>query len=91
VAGIDHIGVGGDYDGVDSLPAGLEDVSCYPALVAALLDLGWSEQDCGKLTNGNLVRVLHDAEVAAGLIRTRRRPSAARIEELDGPGTADDG
>jgi membrane dipeptidase len=84
VAGIDHIGVGGDYDGVDQLPDGLEDVSCYPALIAALLDLGWSEQDCGKMANGNLVRVLRDAEVAAGLIRTRRRPSAARIEDLDG-------
>ncbi len=85
VAGIDHIGIGGDYDGVDRLPAGLEDVSCYPALIAALLELGWSEQDCGKLANGNLVRVLRDAEIAAGLIKTRRPPSAARIEELDGP------
>jgi membrane dipeptidase len=84
VAGIDHIGVGGDYDGVDALPAGLEDVSCYPALIAALLDRGWSESECGKLTCGNLLRVLHDAELAAGLIRGRRAPSAARIEDLDG-------
>jgi membrane dipeptidase len=84
VAGIDHIGIGGDYDGVDRLPEGLEDVSCYPALIAALLDRGWSQPDCGKLAHGNLVRVLHDAEVAAGLIRTQRRPSAARIEDLDG-------
>jgi membrane dipeptidase len=87
VAGIDHIGIGGDYDGVDRLPEGLEDVSCYPALVAALLDRGWSEQDCGKLTNGNLVRVLKDAEAAAGLIRTQRPASAGRIDDLDG--TAD--
>jgi membrane dipeptidase len=84
VAGIDHLGIGGDYDGVDRLPAGLEDVSCYPALIAALLDLGWSEQDCGKLAHGNLVRALRDAEVAAGLIKTRRPPSAATIEDLDG-------
>jgi membrane dipeptidase len=84
VAGIDHLGIGGDYDGVDRLPAGLEDVSCYPALIAALLDLGWSEQDCGKLAHGNLVRALRDAEVAAGLIKTRRLPSAATIEDLDG-------
>jgi membrane dipeptidase len=89
VAGIDHIGVGGDYDGVDRLPEGLEDVSCYPALIAALLDRGWSEQDCGKLANQNLIRVLHDAEVAAALIRTRRAPSAARIEDLDGAVPAD--
>jgi membrane dipeptidase len=84
VAGIDHIGVGGDYDGVDQLPEGLEDVSRYPALIAALLDRGWSEEDCGKLANGNLVRVLHEAEVAAAQIKSKRGPSAARIEDLDG-------
>jgi membrane dipeptidase len=84
VAGIDHIGLGGDYDGVDELPVGLEDVSCYPALIEALLALGWSEPDCGKLTSGNLLRVLRDAELAAGLIQARRPPSAARIEDLDG-------
>jgi membrane dipeptidase len=89
VAGIDHIGVGGDYDGVDQLPEGLEDVSRYPVLVAALLEAGWSEEDCGKLANANLVRVLRDAETAAGLIRTRRSPSFARIEDLDAAVTAE--
>lgn len=84
VAGIDHIGVGGDFDGVDQLPVGLEDVSCYPALVAALGERGWSEGDCGKLARGNLLRVLRDAEAAARLMRASRRPSAARIEEVDG-------
>jgi membrane dipeptidase len=83
VAGIDHLGIGGDYDGTDRLPAGLEDVSRYPALIAALLELGWSEQDCGSLANANLLRVLHDAEAAAAAIRSRRGPSAARIEDLD--------
>jgi membrane dipeptidase len=68
---------------VDRLPAGLEDVSCYPALIAALLDRGWSEEDCGKLANRNLVRVLGDAEAAARLIQARRPASAARIEDLD--------
>jgi membrane dipeptidase len=85
VAGIDHLGIGGDYDGVDRLPAGLEDVSCYPALIAALLNRGWSEEDCGKLANGNLVRVLRDAETAASLITTKRPPSTARIADLDSP------
>jgi membrane dipeptidase len=84
VAGIDHIGIGGDYDGVDRLPEGLEDVSCYPALIAALLDRGWSEEDCGKLAHGNLVRVLRNAETAARRIQAERSPSAARIEDLDG-------
>jgi membrane dipeptidase len=83
VAGIDHIGIGGDYDGVDRLPEGLEDVSCYPALIAALLDRGWSEEDCGKLANANLVRVLGDAEAAAQVIQANRPASAARIEDLD--------
>jgi membrane dipeptidase len=83
VAGIDHVGLGGDYDGVDAQPEGLEDVSCYPALVAALLERGWSEEDCGKLTSGNLLRALHEAEASAERIRAARPPSAARIEDLD--------
>ncbi|MCP2258309.1 membrane dipeptidase [Streptoalloteichus tenebrarius] len=68
VAGIDHIGLGGDYDGVDEFPPGLEDVSGYPAVIAALLDRGWSEEDCAKLSGRNVLRVLREAEsVAAGL------------------------
>jgi membrane dipeptidase len=65
VAGIDHIGIGGDYDGVGSLPAGLEDVSKYPALFGALLDRGWSEDDCTKLAGRNILRVLRAAEDVA--------------------------
>jgi membrane dipeptidase len=84
VAGVEHIGLGGDYDGTDELPDGLQDVSCYPALLSALLDRGWSERDCGKLTSGNALRALRDAEVAAELIRASRGPSSARIEDLDG-------
>ena len=84
VAGVDHVGIGSDYDGVDWLPEGLEDVSCYPALIAELLDRGWSEAECGKLASGNAVRTLRDAEAAARAISARRGPSRARIEELDG-------
>lgn len=62
VAGVDHIGIGGDYDGVGELPVGLEDVSCYPALFEALLGRGWSEQDCAKLAGENLLRTLAEAE-----------------------------
>ncbi|GAA2775179.1 dipeptidase [Saccharopolyspora taberi] len=65
VAGIDHIGLGGDYDGVGYLPRGLEDVSRYPALFAELLDRGWSEQDCAKLAGRNVLRVLRAAEEVA--------------------------
>ncbi|CAM4020496.1 dipeptidase [Kibdelosporangium persicum] len=65
VAGIDHIGIGGDYDGVGSLPVGLEDVSTYPVLFGALLDRGWSEEDCAKLAGRNALRVLRATEEAA--------------------------
>jgi membrane dipeptidase len=65
VAGIDHIGIGGDYDGVSSLPAGLENVSTYPTLFAALLDRGWSEDDCAKLAGRNVLRVIRAAEDVA--------------------------
>jgi membrane dipeptidase len=61
VAGIAHVGLGGDYDGCDRLPVGLEDVTGYPALVAELLDRNWSEADLAALTGQNLLRVLGDA------------------------------
>ena len=84
VAGADHIGLGGDYDGTDELPDGMQDVSCYPALVGALLDRGWSEKDCGKLTSGNALRVLREAEDAAAALSATRGPSAATISDVDG-------
>ena len=62
VAGIAHVGIGGDYDGCDTMPLGLGDVSTYPTLIAELVDRGWSEADLGALTRGNVLRVLRDAE-----------------------------
>ncbi len=70
VAGIDHLGLGGDYDGVPSTPVGLEDVSCYPRLLDALRDRHWSDDDLAKLTHGNISRVLHEAEAYAESVRT---------------------
>jgi len=61
VAGIDHVGVGGDFDGTGELPDGLADVSCYPALFAELLDRGWTQAECGKLASGNILRVMRAA------------------------------
>ena len=72
VAGIDHVGLGGDYDGITSLPVGLEDVSCYPRLLAALAERGWSERDLGRLTGGNVLRV-----DARRRVRRRRSPRSA--------------
>jgi membrane dipeptidase len=65
VAGIEHVGLGGDFDGTDELPDGLDDVSSYPALVAELLDRGWDREECVRLAGGNVLRVLRAAEAAA--------------------------
>ena len=67
VAGVDHIGIGGDYDGCSELPTGLEDVSRYPALFDALRDRGWSEPDRAKLAGRNVLRVLRAADDTATL------------------------
>lgn len=83
VAGIDHIGLGGDFDGTEHVTAGLEDVSTYPRLVAELLERGWSNTDLAKLTWTNPLRVLRAAdEVAASL--GEEEPSIATREQLDG-------
>ncbi|HEY2127066.1 MAG TPA: dipeptidase [Streptosporangiaceae bacterium] len=84
VAGIEHVGLGGDFDGTFQLPDGLADVSCYPALLAELLSRGWTEDDCARLAGGNLLRVLRAAEDAARVLARRRAPCTARIEDVDG-------
>lgn len=84
VAGIDHLGIGGDYDGTAFTPDGLDDVSGYPNLLAELLDRGWSRADLAKLTWRNAVRVLGAAEDVARDLQAARGPSLATIEELDG-------
>jgi membrane dipeptidase len=65
VAGIDHIGLGGDFDGTDQLPEGLEDVTGYPRLMAALLERAWSESDLAKLTCRNVLRTMRAVEDVA--------------------------
>ncbi|MCX4772171.1 Membrane dipeptidase (Peptidase family M19) [Streptomyces sp. ADI92-24] len=84
VAGIDHIGIGGDYDGTAFLPQGLEDVAGYPNLIAELLGRGWSAADLAKLTWHNAVRVLRAAQDVSRDLSARRGPSHATIEQLDG-------
>ncbi|MFE0457072.1 dipeptidase [Streptomyces sp. NPDC058914] len=84
VAGIDHLGIGGDYDGTAFTPEGLDDVSGYPNLIAELLDRGWSRADLTKLTWKNAVRVLGAAEDVARGLQATRAPSHATIESLDG-------
>jgi membrane dipeptidase len=65
IAGVDHVGLGSDFDGVPSLPVGLEDVSTYPAITAELLRRGWKEPQLRKLLGGNVLRVLREAEAVA--------------------------
>lgn len=84
VAGPDHIGLGGDYDGNDAWPEGLEDVSGYPRLFAELIRRGWSDADLAKLANGNLLRVLRRAERVSARLRKARPASTATFAALDG-------
>ena len=66
VAGVDHVGLGSDFDGISSVPKQLEDVSCYPYITQELLNRGYSKEDIRKILGGNLLRVLRQAEQAAG-------------------------
>ena len=61
VAGIDHVGIGSDWDGIDKVPVGLEDVSKMTAVTAGLLKRGYSEQDIKKIMGGNVLRVMREA------------------------------
>ena len=85
VAGIDHVGIGSDFDGGEPLPDGLTDVSGFPTLLGELLRRGYSDDDVRKIAGGNLLRTMRGAETVAARLRTERAPSEATIEELDGP------
>jgi membrane dipeptidase len=84
VAGVEHVGIGSDFDGIDTVPEGLEDVSDFPNLFAELIRRGWSDADLKKLAGGNLLRALRAAEATAARLRKSRPPSTKTIEELDG-------
>jgi membrane dipeptidase len=84
VAGIDYVGIGGDFDGITQVVVGLEDVSTYPALFAELSRRGWSEGDLRKLAGENVLRAWRAAERVALRLQQERNPSTATIEQLDG-------
>jgi membrane dipeptidase len=73
VAGVDHVGIGGDFDGNDLWPEGLSDVSMYPNLFAELIRRGWSDEDLAKLAGGNILRVMRTNEAVAARLQ-RERP-----------------
>jgi membrane dipeptidase len=83
IAGVDHVGLGADYDGNDSWPVGLEDVSTYPSLFAELIRRGWSDADLVKLAGGNVLRALRQAEAVAKRLQASRPASTVRIEDRD--------
>jgi membrane dipeptidase len=83
VAGVDHVGIGSDFDGIPDNVVGLEDVSTYPSLFAELARRGWSDADLAKLSSGNVLRVLAQAEQVAARLQRTRGPSNATIEQLD--------
>jgi membrane dipeptidase len=80
VAGPDHVGIGGDFDGIDEVVVGLEDVTTYPALFAELARRGWSDEDLGKLAGENVLRALAAAEQVAARLQAARPPSSATIQ-----------
>ena len=75
LAGIDHIGLGGDYDGITSVPVGLEDVSTYPALTAELLRRGYTDEDIKKILGLNILRVMRDVERVSARLQKERAAS----------------
>jgi len=88
VAGSDHVGIGSDFDGIDTVPEGLEDVSKFPELFAELIRRGWSDSDLKKLAGQNLLRAMRAAEATAARLQKTREPSTKTIEQLDGKGTS---
>jgi membrane dipeptidase len=84
VAGVDHVGIGSDFDGITDLVVGLEDVSKFPDLFAELARRGWSDADLRKLAGENLLRVLKQAETVSARLKKERPPSNRTIQQLDG-------
>jgi len=85
LAGADHVGIGSDFDGIDTTPTGLQDVSTFPALFAELIRRGWSDEDLKKLARYNVLRVLKENEQVAARLQKSKRPSVQTIQQLDGP------
>ena len=83
-AGVDHVGIGGDFDGITEVVQGLEDVATYPALFAELSRRGWNEADLRKLAGENVLRALARAEQVARRLQRERAPSTKTIQQLDG-------
>lgn len=85
IVGVDHIGIGSDFDGGELLPVGLDDVAGFPNLFGELLRRGYTDDDVRAIAGGNILRVMRAAEAVAQRLQATRGPSEASIEELDRP------
>ncbi len=83
VAGVDHVGYGADFGSLPNHPKGFEDVSKYPYLTAELLRRGYTDEQVKKIIGGNFLRVMRQVEQVSARLKRERKPSAARIEDLD--------
>jgi len=83
VAGIDHVGIGSDFDGIPNTPQGLEGVDKFPALLKELAKRGWTDEELGKVAGGNMLRVLREAAAAAKRLQATESPSSVTIEQAD--------
>ena len=81
--GVEHIGIGSDFDGMSDTPVGLEDVSKYPMLTAEMMRRGYTDEEISKIFSLNILRVLRQTESVAAALKLKRGPSEARIEDLD--------
>jgi len=84
VAGLDHVGLGSDFDGIPEAPLGLEGVDKFPALLEELARRGWSDAQLAKVAGANLLRVMGQAEGVSARLRAARPPSSATLAALDG-------
>ena len=84
VAGVDHVGIGSDLDGITETVVGLEDVSTFPVLLAELARRGWTDGELRKVAGENVLRVLARAEKVSRTLRVQRPASTASIGQLDG-------
>lgn len=84
VAGIDHVGLGGDFDGVSSLPEDVQGVDAYPRILAALMEAGWTEADIRKLAGENVLRTMRAVEAVAAA-KQAERPSLAALPDAGAP------
>jgi membrane dipeptidase len=78
VAGVDHVGLGSDFDGIPSAPEGIDSAADLPKITAALMARGYSAVDCEKILGGNFLRFFRDVETTARELRSESRP---KIEE----------